>query len=606
MKTLFRVIVLLLLATCIPAAARAQLTGCTGYSATANFGLGLPTLHSTGWGTCVQSDLSAIDQLLLRYGAPGGTAQAQTVTLSSAITAYSAGLEVKWTPVAANTGAAPTLNVNGLGAKTIVKVGGAALVANDLTTTAVAFVIYDGTNFELQDPQTSASGAGTGGCTNQVVTAVNSGSAPSCNSVSNTMLQNPSTTVNSQTCTLGSSCSIPALQLADQQTGASYTIPTSDFGYVLQRSNASAMTDTLPDPTVIGQQIIINNCTGVTGDDNGGSACASGSSSDTVSRGTSAAFYGNDVAYGATSLVVPAGKRAWLYASSLTKWHEFIAPSSSGGSGYATIQSNGSSLTQRTTLNAFAGLIAVDNSSSTRTDIREPVYGDGHVRLNETFAKYPQTNGGGNYMGVAADYNITAINGTCAIDAQGHGPLASSYAPSVGYVGAWTISQGGTPASGNDCALSGGFYGALFPAPGAIQFTIVMPIKLVGDTNDYHAVGLQCPVNACSAVSLSAASGQYAIWLDVTDTASQGNWACHTASGGTPTSPTTTTETADTNTHVVTFQVSSSAVNVLYDGTQICTTALTIPNKGLVPVWESKISSTTAEAMATLGWTFYQ
>jgi hypothetical protein len=48
------------------------------------------------------------------------------------------------------------VNVNALGAKTIIKSGGAALAAGDLTTTAVAQAIYDGTNFELQNPQTSS------------------------------------------------------------------------------------------------------------------------------------------------------------------------------------------------------------------------------------------------------------------------------------------------------------------------------------------------------------------------------------------------------------------------------------------------------------------
>jgi hypothetical protein len=48
----------------------------------------------------------------------------------------------------------------------------------------------------------------TGACTNQVVTGVNGGSAPSCSSVSNAMMSNSSTTVNGQTCTLGSSCSV--------------------------------------------------------------------------------------------------------------------------------------------------------------------------------------------------------------------------------------------------------------------------------------------------------------------------------------------------------------------------------------------------------------
>lgn len=90
-------------------------------------------------------------------GAGGGTANAQTVTYSPALAALTTGQAVSWIPSNANTTAA-TLNVNGLGAKSIVKANGSALVANDLLTTAVAQAVYDGTSFELLDPQ-SGSGA---------------------------------------------------------------------------------------------------------------------------------------------------------------------------------------------------------------------------------------------------------------------------------------------------------------------------------------------------------------------------------------------------------------------------------------------------------------
>ena len=94
------------------------------------------------------------------YVAGGGTAQAQTATLSPAIPALVAGqTQLCWLPHAANSGPAPTLAVNGLAATAIVKVGGAALVASDITTTAVACAIYDGTSFELQNPQTVSGGA---------------------------------------------------------------------------------------------------------------------------------------------------------------------------------------------------------------------------------------------------------------------------------------------------------------------------------------------------------------------------------------------------------------------------------------------------------------
>lgn len=95
-----------------------------------------------------------------QYVAGGGTAQVQTATLSPAATSLVAGLEVSFLPVAANTGAAPTLAVNGLTAKNITKCGTSALVANDLTTAAIANVVYDGTQWQLQEPMAAGCGAG--------------------------------------------------------------------------------------------------------------------------------------------------------------------------------------------------------------------------------------------------------------------------------------------------------------------------------------------------------------------------------------------------------------------------------------------------------------
>jgi hypothetical protein len=65
------------------------------------------------------------------YAAAAGTADVLTATLDPVPAAYVAGMELRLKIGATNTGAA-TLNVNGLGAKTIVRGDGAALVAGDL------------------------------------------------------------------------------------------------------------------------------------------------------------------------------------------------------------------------------------------------------------------------------------------------------------------------------------------------------------------------------------------------------------------------------------------------------------------------------------------
>jgi len=96
------------------------------------------------------------------YAAGGGTAQAQTVTLTPAATALTAGLTVRWKPTAANTGSGPTLAVSSLAATTITKCGTTALVANDLTTSNVATAVYDGVEFQLLNPMAGACAGSSG------------------------------------------------------------------------------------------------------------------------------------------------------------------------------------------------------------------------------------------------------------------------------------------------------------------------------------------------------------------------------------------------------------------------------------------------------------
>ena len=81
----------------------------------------------------------------------GGTANAQTVTMDPALTAYSKVVRIAFVPVADNTGAC-TLNVNGLGAKSIKLQGGAGIYAGALQDDYIALVQYDGTNFILLNP----------------------------------------------------------------------------------------------------------------------------------------------------------------------------------------------------------------------------------------------------------------------------------------------------------------------------------------------------------------------------------------------------------------------------------------------------------------------
>lgn len=91
------------------------------------------------------------------YGTAGGTAQAITLAVSASIT-LSAGMRFTFKPIANNTATNPTININNLGAKTILRginaAASAALIANDIVQNIDAILEYDGTNFRLLNPQT--------------------------------------------------------------------------------------------------------------------------------------------------------------------------------------------------------------------------------------------------------------------------------------------------------------------------------------------------------------------------------------------------------------------------------------------------------------------
>lgn len=172
------------------------------------------------------------------YVAGGGTANAQTATLSPAITAYTNGLRVCWLPTAANSTTTPTLAVNGLTATTIVKVGGAALAANDLTTTAVACAIKDSTNFELQNPQTTTAAG---------ITSVNAATGPAL-TITGVGSAGVSTSGNIITVT---GINGPPSPTVNTITGTTYTVPNSDNSWRDKFTSSSAVAVTLPQANTI-------------------------------------------------------------------------------------------------------------------------------------------------------------------------------------------------------------------------------------------------------------------------------------------------------------------------------------------------------------------
>lgn len=132
---------------------------------TGNQSLGGYKLTSVGAGTAASDSVNlgqAQSSIVQHATAVAGTADAITATFSPPFTAYTANMKIRWTSGGANTVTAPTINVDGLGAKTIKQGAGAALAAGNLGASgAIHEAIYNGTDFILLNPLASAS-AGVG------------------------------------------------------------------------------------------------------------------------------------------------------------------------------------------------------------------------------------------------------------------------------------------------------------------------------------------------------------------------------------------------------------------------------------------------------------
>lgn len=83
----------------------------------------------------------------------GDTGALNALSISgTGITAYKVGLTFEVKVANTSTIANPTLNVNGLGAKTIVNQSGASLIGGQLVAGGIYFFGYDGVNFQILSP----------------------------------------------------------------------------------------------------------------------------------------------------------------------------------------------------------------------------------------------------------------------------------------------------------------------------------------------------------------------------------------------------------------------------------------------------------------------
>ncbi len=127
----------------------------------------------------------------------GGTADAITLTPTTAITAYAAGQTYSWIASGANT-TAVTINVSGLGAKAARKNGTTALAANDIPSGALMRATYDGTNFQVAivaDRAVLGVTAGTAIQVDQAVTATTRSATTTLGTSLNHTLSDTSTTI---------------------------------------------------------------------------------------------------------------------------------------------------------------------------------------------------------------------------------------------------------------------------------------------------------------------------------------------------------------------------------------------------------------------------
>lgn len=113
--------------------------------------LPMATFHHTNVGNATaRTDYAAAGQVQdssLQWLTSVAGTDTITASISPSPSAYTAGQTYRFVASATNTGAV-TLNINGLGAKSITKDGAAALTAGEIRSGAVVEVTYDGTQFQ--------------------------------------------------------------------------------------------------------------------------------------------------------------------------------------------------------------------------------------------------------------------------------------------------------------------------------------------------------------------------------------------------------------------------------------------------------------------------
>ena len=83
-----------------------------------------------------------IQQSAFNVGVDSGTANNYVVTVSPVISSYTDGLAISFTALHSNTITNPVINISGLGNKTIKRPGNLAVVAGDILSSSITYLIY--------------------------------------------------------------------------------------------------------------------------------------------------------------------------------------------------------------------------------------------------------------------------------------------------------------------------------------------------------------------------------------------------------------------------------------------------------------------------------
>lgn len=101
--------------------------------------------------TALRQSFAGFAGAVIVTGTDGGSANTYTLTPTTALLAYGTKMVAVFAPAATNTSAS-TLNISGLGTKSVKSSTGSALTSGDLVSGSVYAAIYNGTEFRLVSP----------------------------------------------------------------------------------------------------------------------------------------------------------------------------------------------------------------------------------------------------------------------------------------------------------------------------------------------------------------------------------------------------------------------------------------------------------------------